>query len=148
MENSRERIGRLIHQVARNWRRAVNTHMAPLGLTDATWSPLLYLGRVGSARQGELADYMGLDRSSVVRLIDTLAAQGLVERQDDPDDRRAKRIVLTKAAAPVLAEAQAAAHAVRAVALDGLTPEDLTRAEAVLDAVLGNLQAQGAEAAA
>ena len=145
MQSSRESIGRLIAQVARNWRRAVNARMAPLGLTDATWSPLLFLGRVGPARQGELADYLGLDRSSVVRLIDTLEAHGLVERQEDPDDRRAKRIVLTEAAAPVLAKAQAAAQSVRAAALKGLSSADLARAEAVLDSILANLHAPTTE---
>jgi len=53
----------------------------------------------------------------------------------------------------VLAEAQAAAQAVRGVALDGLSPADLARAEAVLNAILGSLhglnaQAHGSEAAA
>jgi MarR family transcriptional regulator, transcriptional regulator for hemolysin len=139
VEASRERIGRLIQQVSRNWRRAVNLRMAPLGLTDATWLPLLYLNRVGSVRQGELADYLGLDRSSVVRLIDTLTAQGLLKREDDPDDRRAKRIVLTPAAAPVVRAAQEAATAVRATALEGLEPEALAITETVLASILSKL---------
>jgi MarR family transcriptional regulator for hemolysin len=143
-ETSRERVGRLIQHVARNWRRAVNLRMAPLGLTDATWLPLLYLNRAGSVRQGELADYLGLDRSSVVRLIDTLAAQGLVRRQDDPGDRRARRIVLTPAAAPVVRAALEAAAQVRAVALEGLDDEALAVTAAVLASILAHL-AEAAE---
>ena len=148
VESSRERIGRLIQQVSRNWRRAVNLRMAPLGLTDATWLPLLYLNRAGAVRQGELADFLGLDRSSVVRLIDTLTAQGLVLRQDDPDDRRAKRIVLTPAAAPVVRAAQDAAADVRSTALDGLDAEALAVTEAVLASILSRLPQGAAEVAA
>lgn len=138
-ETSRDRVGRLIHHVARNWRRAVNLRMAPLGLTDATWLPLLYLDRAGSVRQGELADFLGLDRSSVVRLIDTLSVQGLVQRQDDPDDRRAKKIVLTPAAAPVVRAALEAAALVRDAALEGLEDEALAVTEAALVSILARL---------
>ena len=148
VESSHERIGRLIQHVSRNWRRAVNLRMAPLGLTDATWLPLLYLNRAGAVRQGELADYLGLDRSSVVRLIDTLSAQGLVQRQDDPDDRRAKRIVLTPAAAPVVRAAQAAAGDVRATALEGLDAAALAVTEAVLASILSRLPQAAEEVAA
>jgi MarR family transcriptional regulator for hemolysin len=139
VDSARERIGRLIQQVSRSWRRAVDLRLAPLGLTDATWLPLLYLRRMGPVRQGELADYLGLDRSSVVRLIDNLAAQGLVERQDDPEDRRAKRIVLTAAAGPVVRAASEAATEVRGQALEGLSPEALAAAEAVLEGILARL---------
>lgn len=138
-ETSRERVGRLVQQVARCWRRALDISLAPVGLTEATWLPLLYLNRVGPVRQGDLADYLGLDRSSVVRLVDTLAAQGLLLRTDDPDDRRARRIVLTEAAAPVVLAAQKAATEVRARALDGIDPADLDTTERVLRQILSHM---------
>lgn len=138
-ETSRERVGRLVQQVARSWRRALDLSLAPVGLTEATWLPLLFLNRVGPVRQGDLADYLGLDRSSVVRLVDTLAAQGLVQRTDDPDDRRARRIVLTETAAPVVLAAQAAASEVRARVLTGIAPEDLETTERVLRQILAHM---------
>ena len=144
-DGSRERIGRLIQQVSRNWRRAVNLRMAPLGLTDATWLPLLYLNRVGSVRQGELADVLGLDRSSMVRLIDTLEQQGLVLREDDPDDRRAKKIVLTPAAQPVVQAAMDAAVRVLDGAVEGISPMDLETTVQVLETMLSRLPQTGDE---
>ena len=144
-DGSRERIGRLIQQVSRNWRRAVNLRMAPLGLTDATWLPLLYLNRVGSVRQGELADVLGLDRSSMVRLIDTLEQQGLVLREDDPDDRRAKKIVLTPAAQPVVHAAMDAAVRVLDGAVKGISPMDLETTVQVLETMLSRLPQTGDE---
>ncbi len=144
-DGSRERIGRLIQQVSRNWRRAVNLRMAPLGLTDATWLPLLYLNRVGSVRQGELADVLGLDRSSMVRLIDTLEQQGLVLREDDPDDRRAKKIVLTPAAQPVVQAAMDAALRVLDGAVEGISPMELETTAQVLETMLSRLPQTGDE---
>jgi DNA-binding MarR family transcriptional regulator len=62
-----------------------------------------------------------------------------VERQDDPGDRRAKRIVLTAAAGPVVRAASEAATEVRGQALEGLSPEALAAAEAVLEGILARL---------
>lgn len=138
-ETTRETIGRLIQHVSRNWRRAVNLGLAPLGLTDATWLPLLYLNRVGPVRQGDLAQYLGLDRSSVVRLVDALTTQGLVRREDDPQDRRVRWVVLTPAAAGVVRAAQKAAAEVRAEAMAGIDPEDLATTERVLGVILSRL---------
>lgn len=140
-DKTRENIGRLIQHVSRNWRRAVNLGLAPVGLTEATWLPLLYLNRVGPVRQVDLAEYLGLDRSSVVRLVDALTAQGLVLREDDPQDRRVRWVVLTPAAAGVVGAAQKAAAEVRGTALSGISPEDLATTERVLGQILARLPA-------
>ncbi|MFT4151666.1 MAG: MarR family transcriptional regulator [Paracoccaceae bacterium] len=134
-----DRIGRLIQQVGRSWRRALDQRLQPLGLTDATWLPLLYLHRVGPVKQVELADYLGLDRSSVVRLVDTLAAQGLVERRDDPSDRRVKRVQLTDQAAPLVRAARAEADGLRADVLGGIDNQALVGAERVMLDILSRL---------
>jgi DNA-binding MarR family transcriptional regulator len=46
-------------------------------------------------RMAELADHLGLDRSSISGLVDRAEGRGLVERFADPDDRRASRVRLT-----------------------------------------------------
>jgi MarR family transcriptional regulator for hemolysin len=54
------------------------------------------LSRQGeNVRQGVLADELGIEGPSLVRLIDLLQAEGLVERREDPTDRRAKTLHLT-----------------------------------------------------
>ena len=47
-------------------------------------------------RMGEIAETLGCLRSSVTAIVDRLEAAGLVCREPDPDDRRAKRLVLTE----------------------------------------------------
>src|SRR6201993_516097 len=89
-------IGFLISRLARLWRREVDQALADHSLSQATALPLMALSRRGkSARQGVLAEEMGIEGPSLVRLIDLLQAEGLVERREDPTDRRAKMLHLT-----------------------------------------------------
>lgn len=101
----RDRFGFLFVTLARRWRRAIDHELAAVGLTDATWTPLIHLSETGDGiSQTELAARVGLDASSLVRLLDLLAGRGFIERQVDPNDRRARRIVLTPAGETEVAE--------------------------------------------
>ncbi|HEX3947580.1 MAG TPA: MarR family winged helix-turn-helix transcriptional regulator [Acidimicrobiales bacterium] len=57
-------------------------------------------GNVGS--QLALAQQLGVDRTVMTYLLDDLEAAGLIERQRDPADRRARRIVATTKGAELL----------------------------------------------
>lgn len=82
--------------LARRWRKVIHETLAEAGLTDATWAPLVHLDADGDGiSQTELAERVGLDTSTLVRLLDILVERGLIERQVNPDDRRARLIVLT-----------------------------------------------------
>src|SRR5258706_5874031 len=52
-------------------------------------------GKPSGASQVELSRDLIMHRSNVTGLIDRLQARGLVERGDDPKDRRVYRVVLT-----------------------------------------------------
>ncbi|WP_226373854.1 MarR family winged helix-turn-helix transcriptional regulator [Citrifermentans bemidjiense] len=66
------------------------------GLTEATWRPLLHLSHLGDGiRQKDLAASVGIEGPSMVRLVETLIAKGLVDRAEDSTDRRAKLLSLT-----------------------------------------------------
>ncbi|ABS66556.1 transcriptional regulator, MarR family [Xanthobacter versatilis] len=103
----RERFGMLFVMVARHWRSALDASLACRGLSDASWSPLLHIGRSGGGlSQKELAARVGIDGSSLVRLLDILAAKGLIERRQDPADRRANLLFLTPAGREAMADIQ------------------------------------------
>src|SRR3546814_16547567 len=76
-----------------------------------------------------------LGGSSVVRLLDSLQADGLVERREDDGDRRAKAIALTPRGQATVDRVEAVARQVRDEALAGLPPEDIETAFRVLDHV-------------
>ena len=89
-------FGRQVYRLSTVWRREIDQRVRAFGLTDATWRPLLYLGRMGDGvRQTDLAAALMIENPSLVRLIDVLERGGLVERLEDPDDRRSKRLWMT-----------------------------------------------------
>jgi MarR family transcriptional regulator for hemolysin len=127
-EITRVRLGSMLAQTARQWRRAVNVRLQPYGLTEATWLPLLRLARAETPmRQKDLAASLGLDGSSVVRLLDALQAAGLVERRESADDRRAKAIVLTPQGQATVEQVERIAGQVRDEALNGIPESDIER---------------------
>jgi MarR family transcriptional regulator for hemolysin len=90
--------------LTRRWRQVLDAEFHSSGLTDATWRPLLHLHILGDGiRQKDLAASIGIEGPSLVRLIDTLIAKGLIERATDSSDRRAKLLCLTPAGGEVVA---------------------------------------------
>jgi MarR family transcriptional regulator for hemolysin len=90
--------------LTRRWRQVLDSEVQASGLTDATWRPLLHLHLLGNGiRQKELAASVGIEGPSIVRLLDTLVAKGLVERSEDATDRRAKQLALTPAGRSLVA---------------------------------------------
>lgn len=119
-------IGRLVTRLGRIWRRESDQALSDHGLSYATAIPLLVLSRQGeNVRQGVLADELGIEGPSLVRLIDLLQAEGLVERREDPTDRRAKTLHLTKAGEAKVEETNKILRRVRASLLKDVAPEDL-----------------------
>ena len=105
-----EEFGRRLFRLGQNWRRQIDLEMRQFGLTDATWRPLYYLGRFGDGmRQIDLAAALDIEGPSLVRLLDALERQGLVERLSDSDDRRVKTMRVTETGR-VLYEQVAAAY--------------------------------------
>ncbi|MGB9080000.1 MAG: MarR family transcriptional regulator [Desulfuromonadaceae bacterium] len=82
--------------LTRRWRQVLDSEFHAAGLTDATWRPLLHLHILGNGvRQKDLAGSIGIEGPSLVRLLDTLIAKGLIQRSEDVTDRRAKLLCLT-----------------------------------------------------
>jgi len=135
-------FGSLVSHTARQWRRAINRRLQPLGLTEATWLPLLHVFRSNvPMRQKDLAASLALDTSSVVRLIDELERGGLVQRREG-DDRRVKVIHVTPAGQAMAQRIEAEVQAMRAATLSGISKNELRTACKVLEGVLGTLIAE------
>lgn len=84
--------------LARRWRRVIDAELAKAGLSDATWVPLVHLQQTGGGlTQKELAALVGIDGSSLVRVLDILEREGVIERRRGEADARARLIYLTPA---------------------------------------------------
>ena len=71
--------------------------IAAVGLTPRGWGALNVLDKEGAITQHALCKCMGMDPSSMVATIDELEDKGLVERQRNPEDRRAHALHVTAA---------------------------------------------------
>ena len=128
------RIGVLIHDVSRLRRTVVDHALGPMGVTRSQWWVLANLSRrTGkSMMQTELARTMDVGKVTLGGLIDRLEARGLVKRQPDPSDRRAKRVLMTPKGVKLLADIQESAWGLNARIMTGIQRTDIARAEAVL----------------
>ncbi|MCJ8191929.1 MarR family winged helix-turn-helix transcriptional regulator [Sphingomicrobium aestuariivivum] len=128
-------IGETAHTLRRYYDRRVSAH----GVTRSQWRVLARLERAPGLKQVELADLLDIEPITLSRIVDRLAAAGLVERVRDPDDRRAWRLELTSAAAPLMAELHEVADEVAAMALSGLGKTELETMRDTLAAIRANV---------
>jgi MarR family transcriptional regulator for hemolysin len=83
-------------RAARHWRRQLDLIMSDYVLTEAKTRPLIYIDRLGDGlRQKDLAEELEIESSSLVRLLDSLENNGLIERRICIGDRRARTLYLT-----------------------------------------------------
>jgi DNA-binding MarR family transcriptional regulator len=79
---------------------------------------------VGPRSMGELGEQLGIDRSTMVQLVDGLEAKGLVERQRNPADRRSYALTITPAGTEMWQRARGDVERSEDDILDGMSEED------------------------
>jgi len=92
-------IGRQLSTTAKTVRAWFDQHLADHGSSLTTWIVLSHAlaAEPPGLSQKAMADEMGIGGPALVRHIDRLEAEGLVERSRDPDDRRITRVTATAA---------------------------------------------------
>ncbi|HEY0833347.1 MAG TPA: MarR family transcriptional regulator [Azospirillum sp.] len=129
----------LLQDTARAWRLKLDQRLRPLGLSQAKWRTLVLVNRAGDGvTQKDLADLMGIEGPTLVRLLDRLEADGWVERRVCARDRRIRRIHLTAKSRDMLVRIEAVAAELRGELLSGVDGADLE----TLDRVLGQIRAR------
>ena len=120
----------------RLWRKMAREAAARHGVSEAASAPLIWIDRLGeNVRQNALADAVGIEGASLVRLIDELQASGLVTRKPDPSDRRANSISLTPRGREVVAEVNEDIQRLRLEIFKGIDESDVNATSRVLNAI-------------
>ncbi|NOJ21139.1 MarR family winged helix-turn-helix transcriptional regulator [Vibrio coralliilyticus] len=88
-------FGWLINVVANDAAKTFDTELKKHGLTLALWPTLMCLWEEEGVTQRDIAQKSKVENSTTTRTLDKLENLGLVERQPDPNSRRAFRIYLT-----------------------------------------------------
>ncbi|MEU8665129.1 MarR family winged helix-turn-helix transcriptional regulator [Actinoplanes philippinensis] len=101
-----------------------NARLAPFQLKVRSLSVLWLAGQGIGPSQRELSEFLGLDPSQVVALVDDLQRRGLVERRPDERDRRSRIIVATPAGRELLQQALAEVRAAGDTSFAALTDHE------------------------
>jgi MarR family transcriptional regulator, transcriptional regulator for hemolysin len=97
-------VGYLLKDVSRRYAARFEVHAEEVSLTLMQCKVLLYLSKNEGASQVRLCDLTEIEPMMMVRILDRMEADKLLERRPDPADRRARRLYLTRKAARLLDE--------------------------------------------
>lgn len=99
------RSGFLLSALGRRSRDATEGALARLDLKPMHYGVLVVLADAGPVTQQVVGARLGIDKSTMVVVVDHLEGRGLVERRRNPGDRRAYELTLTDAGRHTLAMA-------------------------------------------
>jgi DNA-binding MarR family transcriptional regulator len=137
-----EFAGQLLFRLWRANHTRTAEMLGSVGLTPALFALLNVIGARERAIQQELGSALGIDRSTMVSLIDQLEGAGLARRRPSATDRRAREIAITLKGRRLLQRARGLISRVEDEVLAGLTAEERRELLALLRRALDSAPAQ------
>lgn len=142
----RDSVNNLIRLALSSLQAQIDREMSPFDLTAMQWQPL-YLIAMGRARTAaDLAREMQVDTGATTRMIDRLAAKGLLTRERSTSDRRLVRLVLTPAGQDAAREVPAVLCRSLNSHLDGFSATELEQLKQMLTRMISNGQSHRSDA--
>jgi DNA-binding MarR family transcriptional regulator len=136
-----ETIGLLLVDGARLLRTQIDRALegAGVGLTAGEARTLAYVSLYPASRQTALAAQMNVEPMTLVTFLDRLESRGLVVREPDPSDRRAKIVQLAPDAQPTLKQVLGITRKVQERALQDFRPEEVEMLRTLLKRLRANI---------
>ncbi|NHE58622.1 MarR family winged helix-turn-helix transcriptional regulator [Cyclobacterium plantarum] len=103
-----------------------------LPITPDQFRVLTHLWQQDGLQQTALASCTNRNRANITRIIDILEREGIVERKDDPGDRRVFRIYLTQKGKALKKDTAACAAQSIADSLQGISDSEIETCKKVL----------------
>ncbi len=128
----RDNLGFLLNKAARIVRDDVGEKLKEVGFTLNEYGLLRILEIRSTDTQQEIGDRLGVDRTTMVSLVDRLEERGLVERTKDRSDRRKCNLVLTDKGKKSLARAKRRAEGAQKVLFASLKDKQQAELKALL----------------
>lgn len=100
------------------------------------WGFVLLALRDRPGNIGEVGELLGVSKQAAAKVVASLVEEGLVERREDPGDRRAAVLGLTPDGRRFLADAEAAYQAIEAGWAEVAGPRDVAALRRAVSAVL------------
>jgi DNA-binding MarR family transcriptional regulator len=115
--------------------------LAPFDIEPRELGILIVIDSYEPASQQQVAERIGIDRTTMVAMLDTLEAKGLLSRRPSAEDRRRNVVELTPAGHDTLSRAVAASDTAEAELLAPLSPEEAAQLRDLLARVIARKRA-------
>lgn len=131
------RLGLLLRQSHQRAARALNSVLAPLGLTGRHFGLMLMLQHNGVSTQRDLIRLTGSDKAGMARTVEDLERLGYLRRTQSSSDKRVADLTLTASGVSVFASAQRLASGAADELFEIFTAAELDTFANLLDRFVG-----------
>lgn len=135
--------GKLLHRAAQRLHAATEEQAQKHGIGMRDYIVLSALHLTPSLTQVELTKTLGLDKTTLMTLLDRLEGAGLVMRRTDPNDRRARIPQITKTGNALRIRVSRSFERVEGAVLDGVSPEQVALLRQLLFTNIGDTADRG-----
>jgi MarR family transcriptional regulator for hemolysin len=139
MDDRLRNVGFLLREASRRYVQRFEVRASELSLNLAQCKALIRLEKNEGVSQARLAELAEVDAMTMVRILDRMEADGLLERRPDPQDRRARCLYLTAKAKPLLAQIWRLSDTTRAEVFAGIGKNERDVFMSVLERLHDNL---------
>ena len=137
--NPHRSLGFLLGECSSLIRRIFHDRHNAGSMTQAQWRALAYISRHQGINQVGLSQLLEVQPITVARLVDRLTELELVERRQDPTDRRAQKLYLTQKAMPSIDQMWETSEELYQIAFRGFTDEEAAQLMSALVRIRANL---------
>lgn len=132
-------VGFITNRDAKKLADAFNNRLINLGTTRVQWIAMYYLNKYNTLNQSELAEKLDSKASTVVRLIDRMEREGLVQRIKNSQDRRVSYIELTEKGQNFWKEILPEGEKMSEIFSKNISEEDMSIFKKVLNQMVDNI---------
>jgi len=132
-------FGFILKEVTRLYTRRYEQRARTLGLTLPQCKVLVYLAKNEGVSQAKLSELTEVEPMSLVRILDHMEEEGLLERRASPLDRRARSLFLMPKAKPIEDSIWSISDTTRGEAFAGISAQDAARFIAVFEQIRLNV---------
>jgi MarR family transcriptional regulator for hemolysin len=133
MKSLNEQFSESMFLVTHAWRTELDRRLRPLGFSHSRWLLLMHLSRNDGCTHRELAQSMGIEAASLVKLVDHMEKEGLLKRCASETDRRVKHLRLSGEGKTVVKNIRSYANDLRNEMLSGLNKSNIKTSLDVLN---------------
>ncbi len=138
--NLDEHTGVLIKKAARLFERVANMNLKELGVTYSQTIFLVRLWEKDGQNQKELIKSAGLKQPTVVGILDRMERDGLILRQQNPDDKRHYHFFLTEKAKKACMKLERQGVMMQSIATQNFETAEINQLNRTLQMVIQNLE--------